>query len=101
MGDKDEKGSQLRPHIVWFGEAVPLIEDAAMLTEEADIFMVVGTSLVVYPAAGLVSYAQPRIPKFILDKKIPATYNISNLTAIEASATQGVELLRERLKELM
>ncbi len=101
MGDKDENGSQLRPHIVWFGEAVPLIEDAAMLTEEADIFMVVGTSLVVYPAASLVSYAQPRIPKFILDKKIPATYNISNLTAIEASATQGVELLRERLKELM
>lgn len=101
VGDKDEKGSQLRPHIVWFGEAVSLIEDAAMLTAEADIFMVVGTSLVVYPAAGLINYAHPNIPKFILDKKMPATHNVSNLTAIEASATQGVELLRERLKELM
>lgn len=93
-GDNAEDGKQLRPHIVWFGEAVPMIERAAMLARSADIFVVVGTSLAVYPAAGLVGYAFPAIPKFIIDKKIPHTSSINNLTRIEKPATEGVKELQ-------
>ncbi|MEO8404538.1 MAG: NAD-dependent deacylase [Chitinophagaceae bacterium] len=91
LGDLDSNGSQLRPHIVWFGEAVPMIETAIPIVHEADIFMVVGTSLVVYPAAGLVNYAASHIPKFIIDKKIPYTSAIDNLITIEKPATEGVK----------
>lgn len=68
-GDKCEKGSQLRPHIVWFGEPVTTIETAVEMTQQADIFVVVGTSLVVYPAAGLLNYVDERVPKFLVDPK--------------------------------
>ena len=91
FGDFANDGSQLRPHIVWFGEAVPMIEEAIPLVRSADIFVVVGTSLAVYPAAGLVGYAFHEIPKFIIDKKIPATSSINNLTRIEKPATEGVQ----------
>ena len=94
LGDNAEDGKQLRPHIVWFGEAVPMIERAAMLARSADIFVVVGTSLAVYPAAGLVGYAFPQIPKFIIDKKIPHISSINNLTRIEKPATEGVKELQ-------
>ncbi|MBS1563928.1 MAG: NAD-dependent deacylase [Bacteroidetes bacterium] len=87
-GDTAEDGAQLRPHIVWFEEPVPLIEDAIGLVHNADIFVVVGTSLVVYPAAGLVNYAHPKVPKFILDKRVPPTTGIQNLVAIEKPATE-------------
>ena len=94
LGDNAEDGKQLRPHIVWFGEAVPMIEHAALLARSADIFVVVGTSLAVYPAAGLVGYAFPAVPKFIIDKKIPHISSINNLTRIEKPATEGVKELQ-------
>src|ERR1700680_3114109 len=70
-GDKGTDGGQLRPHIVWFEEPVPLIAEAGKLVRAADIFVIIGTSLAVYPAAGLIDFADPRIPKFIMDKNIP------------------------------
>jgi len=97
IGDMADDGYQLRPHIVWFGEAVPMIESAAILTSGADLFAVVGTSLVVYPAAGLIHAARPGIPCFIVDKKIPATTGISGLVKIEMPATTGMEALKEML----
>lgn len=97
-GDRCEKGYQLRPHIVWFGEAVPMIEPAADLVSEADIFVVVGTSLQVYPAAGLVRYASRFIPKYIIDPFLPDTAGINNLIAIEKGAGDGLAELAERIK---
>lgn len=101
MGDTAEDGAQLRPHIVWFEEAVPMMEPAAKLVLNADIFLIVGTSLVVYPAAGLVNYAPPFLPKFIVDKKIPSTYGLRNLTAIEKPATEGMKEVAPMLKKLL
>ena len=91
IGDKAEDGGQLRPHIVWFEEPVPKIEEAIPVVRQADIFVVVGTSLVVYPAAGLVNYAPWNAPKYIIDKRIPYTSEITNITAIEKPATEGVK----------
>lgn len=93
IGDTAEDGGQLRPHIVWFEEPVPKIEEAIPVVRNADIFIVVGTSLVVYPAAGLVNFAPVNIPKYIIDKSIPYTSEITNLTAIEKPATEGVKML--------
>lgn len=98
LGDTAEDGAQLRPHIVWFGESVPMMDAAVPLVREADIFVVVGTSLVVYPAAGLVDFAQPAIPKFIIDKRIPYTSRQQNLITIEKPATEGVSDLIKILK---
>lgn len=96
LGDLAEDGGQLRPHIVWFEEQVPKIEDAIEVMATAEIFVVIGTSLLVYPAAGLVNYAAPYIPKFIIDKSIPYTYSVNNSTTIEKPATEGVkELIRK------
>jgi NAD-dependent deacetylase len=100
LGDKAEDGGQLRPDIVWFEEPVPLIEKAAMVTRSADIYLIIGTSLVVYPAAGLVNYAPYQIPKFIVDKNIPYTTSIFNLTAIEKGASEGMLILKKRLLEM-
>ena len=100
IGDKATDGAQLRPHIVWFEEAVPMMETAASLVLEADIFLIIGTSLVVYPAAGLVNYAPPFLPKFIVDKKIPFTSGLRNVTAIEKPATEGMEEVAPLLKKL-
>jgi NAD-dependent deacetylase len=98
LGDLAPDGSQLRPHIVWFGEMVPMIEPAAMLCMEADIFVVVGTSMQVYPAAGLIQYVPMDSPKFIIDPNIPHIENsYKNLTLIEENATTGVAKLRELL----
>lgn len=99
FGQLASDGFQLRPHIVWFEEPVPLIEEAAYITAAADLFAVVGTSLVVYPAAGLLQYAPPGIPKFIVDKKIPHTSAV--VTAIEAPATQGVQQLKAALQQYL
>ena len=93
-GQKADDGGQLRPHIVWFEEPVPMIEEASRIVRTATIFLIVGTSLVVYPAAGLIHYAPYEIPKFIIDKNIPAT-NIPNLTAIEKSASEGMEIFKK------
>lgn len=97
LGDMAPEGGQLRPHIVWFEEPVPMIEIAADIAATADLFVVIGTSLVVYPAAGLLNYAPTQIPKFIIDKNIPATRSIRNLTAIEMGASAGVEVLKSKL----
>jgi NAD-dependent deacetylase len=97
IGDYADDGYQLRPHIVWFGEAVPMIESAAKLTSGADLFAVVGTSLVVYPAAGLIHATRPGIPCFIVDKKIPPSTGIGGLVTLEMPATTGMEALKEML----
>ncbi len=101
IGDIAEDGAQLRPHIVWFEEPVPLIEEAAYITRFADILAVIGTSLVVYPAAGLINYAAHSIPKFIVDKRIPYTSSVYNLTAIEKPATEGIQDLKNSLYNLL
>ena len=98
VGDLAPDGSQYRPHIVWFEEPVPMIEVALQVMKTADIFVVVGTSLAVYPAAGLVDYAPYQIPKFIIDKSIPFTQKINNLISIEKPAGVGVKELHELLK---
>jgi NAD-dependent deacetylase len=98
LGDLADDGSQLRPHIVWFEEPVPMIERAAELVMQADILVVIGSSLVVYPAAGLVGYTRPGTPIFILDKQIPEISRIVNVRTIEKPATQGVEELTAILK---
>lgn len=100
LGDRCEKGSQLRPNIVWFGELVPLIEEASHLVSKADLFLVVGTSLLVYPAAGLIHYAGYDVPKFLVDPKIPDVSSITNLTFIEDKASTGLEKLKSTLIEL-
>lgn len=99
IGHLGADSSQLRPHIVWFGEAVPMIEKAAALLHDCDYFVVVGTSLQVYPAASLLYYAPEFVPKFIIDKKIPVTEKQNNLHVIEMSATAGVEELKKILSK--
>lgn len=100
LGDCAEDGCQYRPHIVWFEEPVPMIEEAIAVAQDADIFAVVGTSLVVYPAAGLLNYAPFEIPKFIIDKQIPYTSSVYNITAIEKSATEGVKIMRDMIEKI-
>jgi NAD-dependent deacetylase len=97
LGHTAGDGAQLRPAIVWFEEPVPMISEAVPLVQAADIFVVVGTSLVVYPAAGLVDLARPGIPKFIVDKKIPYTSGLNEIVAIEQPASTGVKELAQRL----
>jgi NAD-dependent deacetylase len=101
LGDTAEDGGQLRPHIVWFEEPVPMIEEAIRITKTADLFLIVGTSLVVYPAAGLVDYAPWPIPKFIVDRKIPYTSSLYNLTTIEKPAGEGMKQVKELLKRFI
>jgi NAD-dependent deacetylase len=99
MGDKCEKGSQLRPHIVWFGEAVPAIYDAIPIVENADIVVVIGTSLAVYPAAGLVHYAKPGAPVFVVDPNRPEVA-LKNVVYIDEKAGTGVKILKQKLEKL-
>ncbi len=91
-------GAALRPHIVWFEEPVPLMETAAALMQDCDLFVVVGTSLQVYPAASLLYYAPADLPKYIIDKKIPPVSGVSRLTRIEKPATEGVSTLIRMLR---
>ena len=98
-GDFCELGSQLRPHVVWFGEAVPMIETAAAICEQADIFMVIGTSLVVYPAAGLIDFVPKDVPKYIIDPKSPSVSYYKNIIAIEKSATAGLKEVYDLLTD--
>lgn len=93
MGERCPKGSQMRPYIVWFGEPVPMMEQAMMEAMGADIFVVVGTSLLVYPAAGLLDYAPRQTPKYIIDPKIPSVRSLPNLHFIEEVATKGMKKL--------
>lgn len=98
-GDCCPKNGQMRPHIVWFGEAVPAIEEAIEITENADVVAVIGTSLQVYPAAGLMSYAPNHSPVFYIDPKPAGMYGLSNqVEIIPATATLGVPIFVEKLK---
>ena len=97
IGDKCEQGSQLRPHIVWFGEAVPAIMDAIQIVKRADIFIVIGTSMVVYPAAGLINYVSDETPKYLIDPNAEEVSGIRNLTIIRKKAGEGVPELVEEL----
>ncbi len=97
LGDKCEKGSQLRPHIVWFGEPVDMIGPAVEVISGADIVIVIGTSMVVYPAAGLLHYVKDEVPKYYIDPKAFQVHGIANLEIIRKKAGEGVPELIERL----
>ena len=98
LGDKAPDGAQLRPHIVWFGEAVPNIEPAAELCEQADYFIVVGTSMNVYPAAGLIHYVPKSSPCFLVDPKaVPISRPI---TIVQEKAGTGVKKVVDQLMAL-
>lgn len=96
-GDLCELGSQLRPHVVWFGETVPMIEPAVLLCRDAELFMVIGTSLAVYPAAGLIDYVAEDVIKYIIDPKIPSVNHYQNLIKVEKAATAGLAEIFEIL----
>ena len=96
LGDCDSHGVQLRPHIVWFGEAVPMMTLAARAVSEADILLIIGTSLNVYPAAGLFRYVQPGTPIFLIDPK-PIHLDYNNFRQIQEPATVGMEQLKQIL----
>jgi NAD-dependent deacetylase len=97
LGDTCPKGYQLRPHIVWFGEQVDTIEVAESICRKADILIVIGTSLQVYPAAGLIRYADRDVPKYIIDPGSPAYQSNGFIEHIPMTATEGVPLLVDRL----
>jgi NAD-dependent deacetylase len=100
LGDKCEKGSQLRPHIVWFGESVPMIEKAIDIVSTADILIVIGTSMVVYPAASLINYVKNDIPKYYIDPNAFSIESIDNLEIIKENASLGVpKLVRTLISE--
>lgn len=96
-GDTCEKGSQLRPHIVWFGEAVPMMEPAIEIVASSDIFIVAGTSLVVYPAASLLDFVAQQVPKFIVDPKIPEVQTDKNMYFYAEAGSTGLEKVKQRL----
>lgn len=101
LGDCDEKGNQLRPHIVWFGEAVPLIEKAIEIVETADILLIIGTSLQVYPAAGLMNYVNQNVPVYYIDPKPATIYDLPNkLKVLPLSAVEGMKIVKDELLNL-
>ncbi len=97
LGDLCEQGSQLRPNIVWFGEAVPMIEVASIIASTADIFLVVGTSLLVYPAAGLIDYVPDRVKKFVIDPQKPDILHVPNIEFITEKGSVGLAKLKSKL----
>lgn len=98
-GDKAPDGTRLRPFIVWFGEAVPLIEEAVKVVSSADILVIVGTSLQVYPAAGLVNYVKPGVPVYLIDPNEVSTTR--NVKVIKEKASVGMKLLEKELSDLL
>ena len=102
FGDVDTEQNQLRPHIVWFGEEVPALEQAISITETADLFAVIGTSLQVYPAAGLIDFTKASIPLFYIDPKPASIPNLRNpLQVIPEMASEGMKQLKKRLIEFI
>ena len=97
-GDLCEKGSQLRPHVVWFGEAVPAIEEAAEIVSTADIFVVIGSSMNVYPAAGLINFVPDRTPIYVIDPNEVAIPGYSRITVIQKRVGDGIDDFRKALK---
>lgn len=100
MGDLAADGTQLRPFIVWFGEAVPLIEKAVDEVMEADVFVIIGTSLNVYPAAGLLHYVRPGVPVYLIDPKEVAVPANRKVHVIRKGASEGMEELKKMLLEI-
>ncbi len=100
LGDTCEKGSQLRPFIVWFGEAVPKMGEAIDAIKDADVCAIIGTSLLVYPAAGLIDYAPLNAPVFIIDPSIPNVYSAHKIHRILEPASSGIVKLKEALKNI-
>jgi NAD-dependent deacetylase len=98
IGDLCEKGSQLRPHIVWFGELVPLMDQANYLAAQADFFIVIGTSLNVYPAAGILNFVSQEVPKWLIDPSDFQLDYIKYLNHIKSTAVDGLNQLNEQLK---
>ncbi|MEO5647769.1 MAG: Sir2 family NAD-dependent protein deacetylase, partial [Chitinophagaceae bacterium] len=101
LGDLAPDGAQLRPDIVWFDEPVPMIQHAANIMTVADIFLLIGTSLQVYPAAGLINFVPIDVPKYIIDRKIPGFMPVPNIHLIEKPATEGMEELVKLLNSKM
>lgn len=99
MGDTCEKGYQLRPHIVWFGEAVPMIHNAEEICRQADIFVIIGTSMNVYPAAGLLNDVRRNVPVYLIDPKDVHTYR-RDIHHIQKGASEGVKELKLLLKNV-
>ncbi|MBG0860957.1 MAG: NAD-dependent deacylase, partial [Bacteroidales bacterium] len=99
-GDLCDLGSQLRPHIVWFGEAVPMMDEAIKITSDADIFVVIGTSLNVYPAAGLIGYAPERASLWLIDPNDVVIPLNRHVEVIKEKASDGVAILTTRLLDL-
>jgi NAD-dependent deacetylase len=101
IGDLCERKSQLRPHIVWFGEAVPMIEKAIKIIENSDIFVVIGTSMQVYPASSLIQYIKTNTPIFFIDINPNISKNdFNNLTIIKNTATKGIQTLKQILSKM-
>lgn len=101
IGTQNKNGHQLRPHIVWFGEAVPEMDRAIEKVKKADILLIIGTSLQVYPAAGLIDYAENAQKLFYLDQNPAAMHNLSkSIEIIAEKASAGMRLLHDRLKSL-
>lgn len=99
IGDLNEKGEQLRPDIVWFGEAVPAIDQAIPMMKKADIVIIIGTSLQVYPAAGLMHYAKPHVPVYYIDPNPATIYDLANpLEVLTMSASEGIEKIQLQLQ---
>lgn len=98
MGDTAEDGSQLRPHVVWFGEPVPMMQTAQEITREADIFLIIGTSLNVYPAAGLYQFTKDNVPRFYVDPGANDQLKLQGLTVIKEKASTGVPELVKHIK---
>ena len=102
FGDLDNNQNQLRPHIVWFGEEVPALEEAIRITEIADYFAVIGTSLQVYPAAGLIDFTHPETPLFYIDPNPIKIPNLRNpLEVIQDVASEGMKTLKKKLIDLI
>ncbi|MEO6759839.1 MAG: NAD-dependent deacylase [Saprospiraceae bacterium] len=101
MGNLCERGTQLRPHIVWFGEAVPMLEPASELAAEADIFIIVGTSLQVYPAASLMVYASPHIPFYYVDPRPQVNFELARMKGLQVIAEPATIGLPKLVAELL
>jgi len=98
-GDTCEQGHQLRPHVVWFGESVPLMETAIQITSEADIFAVIGTSLIVHPAAGLIHYVRENVPIYVIDPNDVTLPTYRTIEIIREIASVGIPIMKQKLIE--
>jgi NAD-dependent deacetylase len=102
LGDFDRDGNQLRPHIVWFGEEVPALDEAVSIVQEADILIIIGTSLQVYPAAGLLHYGKPSIPVYYIDPNPATIYDVpQNIKILATTGSKGMEIVQKELIKII